>query len=316
MICENVIALQSYYIPKYADVFACIADMGGVIFRQQLCRLLFGQPDSTTMDRLMDKLLEAQLFREEYVGKNKVLALTYPVMQYLNINRTVKTNNSRIKLASLVMEKHLRQGIYNAECPPLALRKKLKMSSFRKFQPHGIPQMEQLHRLSEIFKQKGYTTYGLKYQYDRMEKRYTYCCRSEYNPDYKLNLTPEADLYTLECKNIYLLGVKETENDYGNKQLQGIIEIYLISDWSPKKTAENIIEAKRTIESTIQNDCTSKIHIYSHDKENPDFMDKVYTQLETYPEYSLPDTARQDVIFRYFDTKNTLFSGIEPSRLK
>lgn len=314
---EQVYALQSYYIPKYADLFAAIADMGGTIFRQQLCRLLYrNQPDCTSMDRLMDKLLEAKLFREEYVGRNKVLALTYPVMRYLDIQRPVKTNNSRIKLAALVMEKHLRQEVYNANHPAFLLRGRLKKSSFRKFQPTGLPHMEQLHHLTEAFQTRGYNTDGLKYQYNRMDKRFTYCFRKEYNPDCKLTLPPEPDFYTLECKNIYLLGVKEGVDSYGHNQLTAIIEVYLVSEWNPQKLAKNIIEAKRTIESTIQNDCTSIIKVYSLDKENKEYMEKVYCQLETYPEYSFPEKVKREVTFFYFNTKHTLFSGIEPSTLR
>lgn len=317
MTSEQVFALQSYYIPKYADLFAAIADMGGMIFRQQLCRLLYNnQEDSACMSRLIDKLLEAQLFREEFVGRNMVLTLTYPVMRYLDIQRTVRLSNARIKLAALVLEKYLRQGIYKEEYPALALRNKLKKSSFRKFQPHGFGHMEQLQRIIKVFQEKGYKTDGLKYQYERMEKRFTYCCRKEYNSEYKLNLTSEADFYTLECKNIYLLGIREITNEYGTVKPQAIIEVYLVSDWNAQRLAKNIIEAKRTIESTIQNDCDSIIRIYSHEKESIEYMNKVYKHLETYPEFSLAEMARNEVSFFYFDTKNTLFSGIEPSLLR
>ena len=92
--------------------------------------------------------------------------------------------------------------------------------------------------------------------------------------------------------------------------------MYHVADLPPAKMAEHIVEAKRVIESTLQNDSRTNIRIYSHGAEDTDYADKVYAALEHYPEYALPDTAREQVTFHFFDTRRSLFGGVAPSVIK
>ena len=313
---EYIYALQSYYLPKYQELFKVIAYLGGCILRQQLSRLMFrGKADCTQADALVKKLTDSKLVKVQRIGTSNVLILTYPVFRYLNINRTANLNGTRLKVSALIMEKYLRQGVWKLDEPAMALRKRMEKTAALSFMSSGEAHMRQLYTLIQAFEARGLDTDGLRYQYARAEKRMEHDFRKEYTC-HKLDLQKEPDLYTLECKNIYLVGVKERENAYGRMQLEAIVDMYHVSDLTPAKMAAYIIEAKRIIESTLQNDSSSSIRIYSHGPEDTDYADKVYSALEQYPEYALPDTAREQVTFHFFDTRRTLFGGVSPSTIK
>ena len=314
---EYIYALQSYYLPKYQELFRVIAYLGGCIMRQQLTRLLFkNKTDCTQADALVKKLVDSKLVKVQRIGTNNVLILTYPVFRYLNINRTANVNGTRLKVSALIMEKYLRQGVWKQDEPAMALRKRMEKTAALAFMSSGEAHMRQLYTLMQAFEARGLDTDGLRYQYARAEKRMEHDYRSQYDRSHRLCLPKESDLYTLECKNIYLAGVKERENIYGRMEIEGIVDIYHVADLTPAKMAAYIIEAKRVVESTLQNDSGSSIRIYSHGAEDTDYADKVYTALEQYPEYALPDTAREQVTFHFFDTRRTLFSGVRPSTIK
>ena len=313
---DYVYAMQSYCLPKYQELFKVIANLGGCILRQQLTRLLFkNRTDYSQADALVKKLLDAKLVKIQYIGRNSVLILTYPVFRYLGIPRTTNLNGTRLKLSALILEKYLRQGVWRQDDPVTALRKRMEKTSALFFRPLGEPHMRQLYALMQAFEERGLSTDGLRYQYARAEKRMEHGFRKEYSR-HKIDLTKEADLYTLERKSIYLTGVKEQENAYGRRELTGIVDMYWISDLPPSRMSEYIIEAKRVIESTLQNDCGTQFHIYSHGAEDKAYTEKVYSFLEQYPEYVLPDTARQQVTFHFFNTRRTLFGGVNPSAIK
>ena len=313
---DYVYAMQSYCLPKYQELFKVIANLGGCILRQQLTRLLFkNRTDYSQADALVKKLLDAKLVKIQYIGRNSILMLTYPVFRYLGIDRTTNLNGTRLKLSALILEKYLRQGVWRQDDPVMALRKRMEKTSALFFRPLGEPHMRQLYALMQAFEERGLDTDGLRYQYDRAEKRMEHGFRKEYS-QHKIDLTKEADLYTLERKSIYLTGVKEQENAYGRRELTGIVDMYWISDLSPSQMSEYIIEAKRVIESTLQNDCGTQFHIYSHGAEDKAYTERVYTALEQYPEYVLPDAARQQVTFHFFNTRRTLFGGVSPSAIK
>lgn len=314
---EYIYALQSWYLPKYADLFKVIAYLGGCITQQQLTRLLFqNKTDCVSRDRLVRKLLDAKLLKVEKLGGNNILLLTYPVFRYLDIQRTAKISGTRLKLSALILEKYLRLRIYNAEHPAMALKDRLEKTSALSYLPTGVAHMRQMHYLTTVFAERGLCTDGLQYQYRRAEKRMEHCFRKEYDKAHRLGLSKEPDLFGLECKNIYLTGVRMRQGPYGKEHLEGIVDVYHISNLTPAKLTSYIIEAKRVIESTLQNDSTALIHIYSHGAEDTAYMDQVYAALEQYPEFVLPDTAREQVTFHFFDTKAALFSNIDPDRIR
>ena len=314
---EYIYALQSYYLPKYHDLFKVIAYLGGCIMRQQMTRLLFkNKTDCSQADALVKKLVDSKLVKTQRLGANTVLILTYPVFRYLNINRTANINGTRLKVSALIMEKYLRQGVWKLDNPVLALRKRMEKTAALAFVSSGEAHMRQMYALMEGFEARGLSTDGLRYQYVRAEKRMEHDYRSQYDRSHKLALPKEPDLYTLECKNTYLVAVRQREDAYGRPQLQGVVDIYHMADLIPSKMAERIVEAKRVIESTLQNDSLAIVNIYSHEPEDADYMEKVYAALEQYPEYTLPDTAREQVSFHYFDTRRTLFGSIAPSAIK
>ena len=313
---EYIYALQSYYLPKYQEMFKVIAYLGGCITRQQLCRLMFkNRTKYKQMDIMVTRLLDAKLFKVQRIGTNNILILTFPVLRYLGISRTANPNGTRYKVSALIMEKYLRQGVWKQDVPAMALRKRMEKTAALAFMSSGEAHMRQLYSLMQAFEARGLDTDGLRYQYARAEKRMEHDYRTQYTR-HKLDLPRESDLYTLECKNIYLAGVRERENIYGRTEIEGIVDIYHVSDLPPAKMAAYIIEAKRVVESTLQNGSGSSIRIYSHGAEDTDYADKVYAALEQYPEYALPDTAREQVTFYFFDTRRSLFGGVAPSVIK
>ena len=313
---EYIYALQSYYLPKYQEMFKVIAYLGGCITRQQLCRLMFkNRTKYKQMDIMVTRLLDAKLFKVQRIGTNNILILTFPVLRYLGISRTANPNGTRYKVSALIMEKYLRQGVWKQDEPAMALRKRMEKTAALAFMSSGEAHMRQLYSLMQAFEARGLDTDGLRYQYARAEKRMEHDYRTQYTR-HKLDLPREPDLYTLECKNIYLAGVRERENIYGRTEIESIVDIYHVADLPPAKMAAYIIEAKRVVESTLQNGSGSSIRIYSHGAEDTDYADKVYAALEQYPEYALPDTAREQVTFHFFDTRRSLFGGVAPSVIK
>ena len=314
---EYIYALQSYYLPKYQEMFKVIAYLGGCITRQQLCRLMFkNRTKYKQMDIMVTRLLDAKLFKVQRIGTNNILILTFPVLRYLGISRTANPNGTRYKVSALIMEKYLRQGVWKQDEPAMALRKRMEKTAALAFMSSGEAHMRQLYSLMQAFEARGLDTDGLRYQYTRAEKRMEHDYRSQYDRSHRLCLPKEPDLYTLECKNIYLAGVRERENIYGRTEIESIVDIYHVADLPPAKMAAYIIEAKRVVESTLQNGSGSSIRIYSHGAEDTDYADKVYAALEQYPEYALPDTAREQVTFHFFDTRRSLFGGVAPSVIK
>lgn len=313
---EYIYALQSYYLPKYHDLFKVISYLGGCIMRQQMTRLLFkNKTDCSQADALVKKLVDSKLVKTQRLGTSTILILTYPVFRYLNINRTANINGTRLKVSALIMEKYLRQGVWKLDDPVVALKKRMEKTAALAFISSGEAHMRHMYALMEGFEARGLSTDGLRYQYARAEKRMEHDFRTEYS-NHKLDLPKEPDLYTLECKNVYLSAVRQREDTYGRPQLQGVVDMYNVSDLIPSKMAARIVEAKQVIESTLQNDSLAIINIYSHEPEDRDYMEKVYAALEQYPEYTLPDTAREQVKFHYFDTRRTLFGSIAPSAIK
>lgn len=314
---EYIYALQSYYLPKYQEMFKVIAYLGGCITRQQLCRLMFkNRTNYKQMDIMVKRLLDAKLFKVQRIGTGNILILTYPVFRYLNINRTANVNGTRLKISAIIMEKYLRQGVWKLDDPATALRKRMEKTAALAFVSSGEAHMRHMYALMEGFEARGLSTDGLCYQYARAEKRMEHDYRSQYDRSHRLALPKESDLYTLECKNIYLTAVRQREDAYGRPQLQGVVDIYHVADLTPATMAKRIVDAKRVIESTLQNDSLAVINIYSHEPEDTDYIEKVYAALAQYPEYTLPDTAREQVIFHYFDTRRTLFGSIAPSAIR
>ena len=207
---EYIYALQSYYLPKYQEMFKVIAYLGGCITRQQLCRLMFkNRTKYKQMDIMVTRLLDAKLFKVQRIGTNNILILTFPVLRYLNINRTANVNGTRLKVSALIMEKYLRQEVWKQDEPAMALRKRMEKTAALAFVSSGEAHMRQLYTLMQAFEARGLDTDGLRYQYTRAEKRMEHDYRSQYDRNHNLRLPKEPDLYTLECKNIYHPGARE-----------------------------------------------------------------------------------------------------------
>ena len=166
---DYVYAMQSYCLPKYQELFKVIANLGGCILRQQLTRLLFkNRTDYSQADALVKKLLDAKLVKIQYIGRNSILMLTYPVFRYLGIDRTTNLNGTRPKLSALILEKYLRQGVCRQDDPVIALRKRMEKTSALFFRPLGEPHMRQLYALMQAFEESKIVIHTLHSQQFRV----------------------------------------------------------------------------------------------------------------------------------------------------
>ena len=129
---EFVSAMQKFYLEKYEDLFYCIIHLGGCLPQAQLCRLLFkNETKNSVSQRLFRDFKKAKLIRVAKMSRGNLIMLAYPTFLHCGLDRTAYYNGKRVKLGSLIMEKHLSRGIYDEPDPASALRKKLESSSYQ-----------------------------------------------------------------------------------------------------------------------------------------------------------------------------------------
>lgn len=314
MLSEKEKVIQEYFFHKYEDLLWCIVRAGGCVVQSQMCRLLNNnKSDTHTNTILVDDLIQAHILRKRRITANNILEVTVCTLNYFGISHPAEINAIRIKLSSLVFENYLTQDYYTKENPAQAMRQQMEKSSMQYYLPTGEAHINQLNRLYESFCKRGYSTDGLTYQLQRMEIRRQ--SGFNYASGNKLNLSKEPDLFTVSQKNIYLSGVTVRKNAYGSERLTALVDVYFARTWGTSQFVHNLIEAKRVIEDTLQNDCEAIFTIHSHYSANPDFEEKVCNALAQYPEYLTEDDVRRAVTFKWYNTSARIFSSIDPSNL-
>lgn len=311
---ERCQVLQNYYLHKYRDflqtVFSC---GGGVIFHSQMCRLLFGnKSDCTAATQLGNDLVEARIFHQHKIGRNKLYSLTDYALHYFGVKKSHRINATRIKLSALIFESFLNKRYYEKDNPPKAILQRFNKSSFAYFSAPGKQQLQQMEYLKNAFMKCGFTTDGIDYQLDRAERRYAAFCRDKRPREI---LPKECDLYTISYKNIYLSGVTIKPDAYGKQRPVALVDVYYISDWSASLMADNIMEAKRLIEDTLQNNALAVFTIHSHEKQPQSYEKAVKNNLLKHPEFLTLDDVNATVSFQWYGTKNTLFSNIDQKNM-
>ena len=314
MLSEKEKVIQDYFFNKYEDLLWCIVRVGGCVVQSQMCRLLNNnKSDTHTNTILVDDLVQARILRKRRITANNILEVTVCTLNHFGINHPAEINAIRIKLSALVFENYLTQGYYEKENPAMAMRQQMEKSSMLYYLPTGEAHIRQLHRLYEPFVNRGYSTDGLIYQMNRMEIRrqsgYGYASGN------KLELPKEPDLFTVSQKNIYLSTVTVRRNEYGSERLTALVDVYFARTWKTSQFVNNLIEAKRVIEDTLQNDSEAIFTIHSHNSANPDFEEKVIKALSQFPEYLTEDEARKAVTFKWYDTSRYIFSNVDPANL-
>ncbi len=314
MLSEKERVIQNYFFDKYEDLLWCIVRAGGCIVQSQMCRLLNNnKSDTHTNTILVEDLVEARILRKRRITANNVLEVTICTLNHFGISHPAEINAIRIKLSALVFENYLTQGYYAKENPAQAVRQQMEKSSMQYYLPTGEAHLRQLNRLYEAFCNRGYSTDGILYQMKRMETRR----QSGYNYAFgnKLELSKEPDLFTLSQKNIYLSNVVVRKNEYGNEQLVGLVDVYFARTWTVSQFTNYIIEAKRIIEDTLQNNALAIFTIHSHNSSNSNFENRVCKALAQFPEFLTEDYVRSDITFKWYDTSRYIFSNVDPSNL-
>lgn len=311
---ERCQVLQNYYLPKYHDFLQCVCFCGGgIIFHSQMSRLLFGnKSDCTAATRLGNDLMEAHIFNQHRIGRNKLYSLSDYALHYFHVSRTPKLNATRIKLSALIIESFLKKRYYEKENPPKSILERLNKSSFMYFSAPGKQQLQQMEYLKNAFEQRGFTTDGIDYQIDRAKRRYEAFCRDKKPREI---YPKECDLYTISYKNIYLSGVAIKPDAHGKQRPMALVDVYYISDWSASMMGGNIMEAKRLIEDTLQNNALAVFTVHSHEKQPQWYEKAVKNNLANFPEFLTLDDVNATVSFQWYGTKNTLFSSINQKNL-
>ena len=316
MLSEKQEALQAYFFPKYRDLLLCILYCGGCVLHSQMSRLLFNnKSDSNSASILVENLTEARIIRKTNFGRNKIYILTYGTLTYFGLQfPSAKPTTSRVKLSALIFESYLQKGYYKKPDPAAAMRQKLEKSCVLRYQVSGKVQLTQMLYLRDEFKQRGYKTDGINYQIERMKTRVASGYMNGEGAAARF-LPKESDMFSISCKNIFLAGVAIRPNEYGRERPVALVDVYHNTRWNPRMMANNLIEAKRVIEDTLQNDALAQFTIHSHSAYNPDFENKVYNLLSAYPEFLNSEQARNEIAFRWYDTRESIFSGIDPDAL-
>lgn len=314
MLSEKEKVIQDYFLHKYEDLLWCVVRVGGCVAQSQMCRLLNNnKSDTHTNTILVEDLIEARIFRKRRITANNILEVTLCTLNYFGITCPNEINAIRIKLSALVFENYLSKGYYAKENPAKAMRKEMERGSLQYYMPTGEPHIMQLNKLYETFLARGFSTDGLTYQLKRMEKRRD--SSRTYAGGNKLELTKEPDLFTVSQKNIYLNNVVLRRNEYGGERLIALVDVYFARTWRTEYFVNNLIEAKRVIEDTLQNNAEAVFTIHSHYSANPDFENKVCKAMAQYPEYPTEDDVRRAVTFKWYDTSRYIFSNVDPANL-
>lgn len=314
MLSEKEKVIQQYFFKKYEDLLWCIVRAGGCVVQSQMCRLLnHNKSDTHTNTILVEDLVQSRILRKRRITANNILEVTVCTLNYFGIDHPAEINAIRIKLSALVFENYLSQGYFEKENPAQAMRQQMEKSSLQYYLPTGEAHLRQLVPLYDSFRNRGFNTDGLLYQIERMEKRRQ--AGYSYGSGNKLELPKEPDLFTVSQKNIYISRVVLRKNEYGTEQLVALVDVYFARTWRISQFVGNIIEAKRLIEDTLQNDCRAVFNIHSHSCVNHDFENKVCAALAQFPEYMTADIAKQDVTFKWYDTSARIFSNVDPANL-
>lgn len=311
MLTPRVIAMQQYFLPLYEDLLWCIVRNGSCILQTQLCRLLFrDRRDYKLSTDLVRDLVDARILSKQKLGEHNLLVVTSCTLKYFGIVNQPHLNAYRIKLSALIFEKYLTQGYWKYDNPAKALRQRMERTSALSCYAIGEVHALQLERLLPAFEAHGFCTDGMRYQIERARLRME-CAKKKQS----FEAARERDLYGLACSGIYITGVAIRPDEYGNKRPVALVDVYLVNRWSVPQLVFNLIDAKRVIESTLQNDAVALFTIHSHDRADPDFMQKTWEGLARYREFLLPEDAERAVAFRYYDTRAALFSSIDPDNL-
>lgn len=309
---ERSEALFTYFMPKYQDFLQCVLFCGGCVFHSQMSRLLFkNQSDCKRATQLANNLIEARIFNKQRSGKNNLYTLTAFALHHFDVKYPQSLTASRLKLSSLVFESFLQRGYYAKSDPAKAMLERLNKSGMAFFSTQGMQQLRQMLHLKDAFAERGFSTEGIDYQIQRMKKRVNFAILSD-NHKGRLDLPKEPDLFSISCKNIYLSGVTLKPNSYGKERPVALVEIYYIGEWLQSIMADNIIEAKRLIEDTLQNDALAIFTVHSHGKRNPRYEQAVKGHLLKNPEFLTPEDINNTLSFKWYDTRMSLFSNVDP----
>ncbi len=314
MLSEKEKVIQQYFFKKYEDLLWCIVRAGGCVVQSQMCRLLnHNKSDTHTNTILVEDLVQSRILRKRRITANNILEVTVCTLNYFGIEHPAEINAIRIKLSALVFENYLSQGYFEKENPAQAMRQQMERSSLQYYLPTGEAHIRQLNRLYDSFISRGYSTDGLIYQISRMETRRQY--GYNYATGKKLELSKEPDLFTIAQKNIYISKVAVRKNEYGSERLTALVDVYFARTWRTSQFVNNLMEAKRVIEDTLQNDAKAIFTIHSHSSVNPDFENKVCSALARFPEYLTENNVREDIAFKWYDTSARIFSNVDPANL-
>ncbi len=321
---ESLTVLQGHYINKYSETLWVIMRLGGCILQNQLCRWLYNnETDNVACTRMVKNWNDAKIIRVKKIGSNNLIVLCFNVMQYFEVRRAVKLNGFKIKKSALIMEAMLREKWY--EKHPIELKKRMQKASFLAFMTTGEPHLHQIDRYITVFKKRNRDISGLIHQKKIMEQRFDHAFKSKIHENYpplELNKNEyEIDLYNLECQSSYISGVSFKSQPDGEEKLRIYVDIFAITTKSAKEMSKLIITVQRTIESIFDDyvnnrPCEVIIRIYSHNKSDNTYIDKVYDLLGCESEYVChTDLLRQKIHFVCFDSKARLFSNIDPDKL-
>lgn len=301
-------ALYMYMLQEYEDLVYCIIYAGGCVFQQHMCRLLCdNKPDCMTNNRLVQDFLDGHIFMKRKICGKNVLVLTDKVLVQFGTTSCFTLTATRLKLSALIFEHYLSEGYYTKPDPAKAMRQRMEKSNLMCCLPHGKAQLIQLHGIADLFKQRGYCMDGINDQIRRME------IRMECNLNKTASLAPEVkahqDLFTLAFKNIYLSGIGFRTDQWGKQRMVALVDVYCVTQWFPSVMVKHLIEAKRIIEDTLQNDAEVLIRIFSYNDINSKYEQKVYEGLAAYPEFLSKEHVQESVIFHWMNLRWGLFQN-------
>ena len=281
-------------------LFIIIYGCGGVIFLRHFYELT-GKQDK----KLLQRMIDAKLFKTNRLGKSQIVIAKYAVYQYFGLdNKTIKLTSKRMLHSALVAE--MLVHTYGSDLN--RIERVLRAGNLLYFSPrNSLYFLNRIYNFMEL--KKSCSLAVLEGSIKEHEKKVNFFEGSRKGKKEKLEKSKfnSEDLFTLRSKGIYMRYA-----DYKGDTLR-IYVAYLVSGKGVNKIAEAINKSEKALEEILDGiNIRIYFDIYSLNEKSTLIESKVKESLLKIKSNALKEDYYNDVItFHWYNSRKTLFSGID-----
>ena len=276
---------------------------GGAIFQSHLFKII-----GRRNDRLLTDLQECNLVRIKKVGKNNVILLKHAVFSHFGLqNKSVRLSGQRLINSSAMIESLIRTyGSGNIDAIETAVR----CTNYGYFAPERTAQMLEViyDYFTPLYTRDELST--LAWAVERHNEKLAFIKASEKGRRNKLpaSSVPYTDLYALRNSGVFIKG----DMDAHGKTLRLNLAI-LTTGKSAAQIAALIHKAELALSDTFgEIALTYTFELLNLADRSEGTEARIFKNLLTFQgNAGKEDFYKKIVIFRWFNCKNRLFSGID-----